>query len=78
MPHFFFHVRDRDDLTKDVEGVDLPDLEAARAEARASARDMLAERIDSDGTLGNQQFEICDDAGQLLATVPFGDAIEPS
>lgn len=36
---------------------------------------MLTKQIDSDGALrSNQQFEICEEAGYLLATVPFKDA----
>jgi hypothetical protein len=77
MPRFFFHVRYRDRLTEDLEGTDFPNLEAAQADAWIAARGLLAEQLASDGTLGNQQFEICDEAGQILATVPFRDAIEP-
>jgi hypothetical protein len=77
MPRFFFHVRDGDKLTQDVEGADFPHLEAAQDEAKTAAREMLAEQIDSAGTLNrNQQFEICDEAGKLLATVPFTDTIK--
>jgi hypothetical protein len=76
MPRFFFHVRDGDDLTNDLEGTDFPDLESARADARTAAREILAEQIDRQGKLSKQIFEICDEAGRLLATVPFRDAIE--
>jgi hypothetical protein len=55
--------------------MDLLDLEATRVEAFSSARDMLA-GIVSDDTLGDQQFEICYATGQLLAMVPFRDAIQ--
>ncbi len=38
---------------------------------------MLPDLIGSDGVLStSQQFEICDEAGQLLATLPFADAIK--
>ena len=77
MPRFFFHVRDRDQLTEGPEGIDFPDLEAAQADARIAVRNVLAEQLASDSTISNQQLEICDEAGQLLATVPFRDAIEP-
>ena len=77
MPRFFFHIRDRDGLTADPDGTDLPDLEAARTEALAAARDMLAERIVKEGRPDDQRFETCDEAGRLLAAVPFRDAPEP-
>jgi hypothetical protein len=48
MPRFFFHVRDRNGLTQDPEGEDFPNLESARAVARAAAREMLVERIKRD------------------------------
>ena len=36
MPRYYFNVRDGYDLDEDEEGVELPDLEAARAEAQAT------------------------------------------
>jgi hypothetical protein len=44
MPRFFFAIRDRDGLTADPEGTDLSDLEAARTDALAAAREIRAER----------------------------------
>ncbi|WP_157985860.1 DUF6894 family protein [Teichococcus vastitatis] len=77
MPLYFFHVRTIDRLFQDVEGADFPHLEAAQDEAKTAARQLLAQQVDSDGVLiRNQQFEICDEAGQLLATVPFADAVK--
>jgi len=77
MPRFFFHVRDRDQLTEGPEGIDFPDLEAAQADAWIAVRNVLVEQLASDSTISNQQLKICDEAGQLLATVSFRDAIEP-
>ena len=42
MARFYFHVRTGDDLTEDPDGVELPDLAAAREEALRSAKDILA------------------------------------
>jgi hypothetical protein len=44
MPRFFFAIRDRDGLNADPEGTDLADLEAARTDALAAARETLGER----------------------------------
>jgi hypothetical protein len=51
MPRFF-HIRDRDGLTADPERTDLPDLEAARTDAPATASEILAERIVKEGRTG--------------------------
>ena len=74
MPRFFFRVRDGDGLSEDPEGSELPNLDAARAEALAAARQLVADRLRRGDLSGGQAFEICDDAGRLLATVSFGDA----
>lgn len=71
MPRFFLHVRDSDGLTEDAEGSDLPDLEAALAEAAISGRQIAADRLRADGPTYTGEFEIRDGAGRLLATVPF-------
>ena len=73
MSRFFIHVRCGDTLTEDPEGYDLPNVEAARDEALAAAREILADGLKSEG-LSCEQLEIHDDAGQLLTTVPVRDA----
>ena len=49
----------------------MPDLCAACAKAAASAREIAAEHLRAGKPLNALRFEICDGAGQLLATVPF-------
>ena len=44
MPHDDLRIRDGDVLIADPDGSDLPDRDAARAEALAGARDILASR----------------------------------
>jgi hypothetical protein len=75
MPRFFFHARDDDQRFEDPEGTDLPDLDDARAEAVVAARQVAAERMKRGETLDGQSFEICDEAGRTLATVPLADAV---
>ena len=36
MPRYFFNIRDGYDVDEDEEGVELPDLDAAKAEALAT------------------------------------------
>ena len=75
MPRFFFHVRDGADLSRDEEGQDLPDVEAARHEAVCSNREMLGERILHGGALDHHQIEITDETGQLVGVVRTADVL---
>ncbi len=75
MPNFHFHARRNGRLFEDPGGSDPPDLEAARAEALAAAREGIAERIRAGEVVDGQPFEIWDAAGRMLATVPFRDAL---
>lgn len=42
MPRYFFHIRYRDGLVLDPEGVEFPSIDFAREEAISSAREILA------------------------------------
>ena len=42
---FFFHLRDVDSYEEDHEGIELPSVAQAVAEARRSAREMVAELV---------------------------------
>ena len=58
MPRFHFHVRDGDSLLEDLEGADFPGLDAARADAVAASREILAERIKAGLLLGGLMLRI--------------------
>ncbi len=73
---FYFNVRSEESYDMDDEGIDLPSLEAAKCEARKSAREMVAELVLHDGRIDGMRFEITDASGYLLATVPFRDVIK--
>jgi hypothetical protein len=76
MPKFFFHVRDADgEIGRDTEGQELPDLEAARAEAINAHREMLGERLLHGGSLNHRQMEIADESGTLLAVIDAKDVL---
>jgi hypothetical protein len=68
MPRFFIHVRHSDTLTEDPEGYELPNFEAARDEALAAAREIMANGLRSE-RLDCEHLEIHDEAGQFLITV---------
>ena len=76
MPRYFFHVRDADgEVSRDQEGQDLPDLEAARIEAISANREMLGERLLHGGSLNHRQIEIADETGKGLLTIAASDVL---
>lgn len=76
MARYFFHIRGADgSVSLDWEGQELPDLEAACAEAVSSSREMLGERLLHGGTLGPRQIEIADENGKVLATIGAEDVL---
>jgi hypothetical protein len=66
-----FHIRDGDQLYADEEGRWLPDIAAARAEARQSARDILADLLSDGRMLDGQLIEIADGDGRVIEKVPL-------
>lgn len=75
MPIFHLHIRLGDALIPDLEGIDLPDLAAARAEAVRGARAIMSTAV-LDGTLRlDGSIEIHDAAGARCCTLRFRDAI---
>ena len=67
MPLYFFHIRDRDDLHEDEEGVDLPDLHAVLEEALRTDRELTVEPAGIYGL----EFEITDSRGWTVLKVPI-------
>jgi hypothetical protein len=66
---FFFHVCDAHQFDQADEGIDLPNVEAARNEAIRSLRDLVAGDVcRGEANLG-MFVEVEDETGQLLLTV---------
>lgn len=76
MRRFFFHLREGGTRIEDPEGQELPSLDAAKAEAEAAVREILAERIRSGRAIDGSCVEIADEAGRILATVRFADFLK--
>ncbi|MFC5483162.1 DUF6894 family protein [Microvirga aerilata] len=78
MSRYYRHIRQGDRLIQDPEGVELRDLDAARAEAIQGIRDILAEAIKrgTDNPL-DDAIVITDEAGRELMTIPFIEALPP-
>ncbi|HWM60556.1 MAG TPA: hypothetical protein VNN98_00320 [Rhizomicrobium sp.] len=62
MPRYYLHVREGSTLTRDLEGQELPDAEAARREAIAALREILGEKLLHGGALSGRSIEIADGA----------------
>ncbi len=72
---FFFHLRDVDSYEEDHEGIEFPSVAQAVAEARRSAREMVAELVLHDDVVDGRSLDIAGDDGSVLATVAFKDAV---
>jgi hypothetical protein len=75
MGHFYFHLRAGDQLILDDEGLDLPDVSAARREAMQSAREILAAAIRGGQAKVPDAFVISDEVGRTLDTVPLAEVL---
>jgi hypothetical protein len=75
MVRYFFHIRDGGTLIPDDEGTELLDIESARREARASARDLLIDdlRCKTDGE--SRTLEIADKNGSIIEVFNVRDAL---
>ena len=75
MPRFYFHLYDNLDVLDD-EGIELPDLEAARSHAVRCARVTFAETAKDEGRVVlHHRIDITDEEGAVLEAVRFGDAV---
>lgn len=72
---YYFHLHDHA-VTRDEEGLELPNYEAALHEAQLEARIMGAENV-RDGHLDLSHYiEVADSAGAVLFRVKFADVIK--
>ncbi len=76
MPRYFFHVRDGDTLHRDDAGLDLPDIEAVIREAVQGAKDAMREAATQGQDVSGRSFEVVDENGEQVLTLPFARAIE--
>jgi hypothetical protein len=74
MPRFYFNLRTSKEFLEDAEGQEYETITAAREEAILSAREILSSRVSSGKFPNSSRFEIMDESGRLVLTVPFQDA----
>lgn len=75
MPRYYFHVRD-DISAQDEEGLELPDLAAARETALEAARDMCCADIKQGWLDLDCRIDVTDEKGETLLSITFGQAFE--
>jgi hypothetical protein len=72
MPRFFFHYRTDDELIRDADGSELPDLEAAEQNAAALAKAIVEHAASTGGdTRIPRSIEITDAGGEELLYLVF-------
>ena len=74
-PKFFLHIRDRDRLIEDPEGVVAADVDAMRLLAVGAARELAAEGLIQSGQLEGRSFEIADAHGHIHARLPLAEIL---
>jgi hypothetical protein len=75
MPRYFFNIRDDQDMVRDEEGMDLPDLQSAREEAQDCARELLAETVRSHQPIDHKRIEVVDEGGTVVENIKFRDLL---
>lgn len=75
MPRYHFNIIDGEHLVPDQEGQELADLEAARFEARCSARDLAIQEIKAGVPIDGRKIEITDENGDPLESIMVHDVV---
>jgi hypothetical protein len=77
MPRYYFHIRKGDVLADDAEGIEVSETDSLEEEAIEAARDLLAEGDLQGLDRREWVFEVADERGRTVLTLPFADAVEP-
>ena len=71
MPKYFFHIKSEGSFIEHLEGVELAGDKEAFDEAADAAREILAERVRRGEIVDGEQFDVHDDDGTKLFSLPF-------
>ena len=72
MPRYYFHYRTDDELIRDMDGSELPDLDAAEHNAAALGKAIVDRAASTGGDLAApRSIEITDEGGEELLYVVF-------
>jgi hypothetical protein len=75
VPQYFFHVYD-DIVAHDAEGLNLPNLDAARLEALRGARELMCDQVRHGYIVRSHWIDVVDERGEKVLTVSFKDAVD--
>ncbi len=75
MPYYYFNIHNHIE-THDDEGLDLPDLAAAKAMAVKAARAMMAENVLTGSLILSHWVDIQDESRTGVAIVRFSEAVK--
>jgi hypothetical protein len=64
-----------DVISHDAEGLELPNVAAARLKAIQGARDIIAEQVRHGHFVLSHWIEVLDETGETVLTLPFRDAV---
>jgi hypothetical protein len=75
VPRFFFDIHDGEDFTPDRDGLDLDDLEAAKAEAKRTLPEIVKDQM-PDGDRRDFTVDVKDAAGQIVWRITLSLVVE--
>ena len=75
MPRYFFHVYD-DVIAQDEEGMELPNVAAARLNALQGARGLIADQVKRGYFVLSHWIDVADERGEKVMTITFRDAVD--
>lgn len=79
MPRYHFNFREGGEITKDFEGTELADEEAAMREAMFAAKELIAHALLRGEPVPRQaEFDVTDSEGRHLYSFPFSFAADYS
>jgi hypothetical protein len=78
MARYHFHLHECGTVIPDEEGLEKPDLESVRQEALMSARELMCNEMRSGKLCLGCRIEVQDEAGRVVLTLPFKEAVEVS
>jgi hypothetical protein len=76
MPRYYLHIHNGTGFTRDEEGEEFSGRDGAYEGALVGIRSLLAADLERGEIDLNGRIEIADDAGTIVRTVPFQDAVE--
>jgi hypothetical protein len=75
MPRYYFHVRKDGVLEEDPEGAEFASPDLAYDEAVKGAREIMGEKVANGEIVDGETFEITNESGKVIATLPFKSVV---